>query len=108
MENAPTSRAEWFLIIEEYQNSNLTQSEFCKQNNVVLAKFVYYLQIYRKQNNIKSQKEKPSFSEISISQPISSAASEIKIELPNGFRCQVPSSISPEVLKKILGALLSC
>lgn len=108
MENAPTNRTEWFLVIEEYQNSNLTQAEFCNQNNLTLAKFVYYLQIYRKQNNIKSQKEKPSFSDISISQPISSAASEIKIEFPNGFRCQVSSSISPEALKKILGALLSC
>lgn len=107
MENEPRNRSEWFLIVEEYQTSNLTQAEFCKQKNLTLAKFVYYLQIYRKQNNIR-QKEKPSFSEISILQPITSPTNEIKIELPNGFRCQVPSAISTDALKKILGALLSC
>lgn len=108
MENEPKNRCEWFLIVEEYKNSNLTQAEFCRQKDLALAKFVYYLQRYRKQNNIKAQREKPLFSEISISQPIIASANEIKIDLPNGFRCKVPSSISAEVLKKIMGALLSC
>ncbi len=108
MENEPKNRSDWHLVIEEYQNSNLTQAEFCKQKNLVLCKFVYYLQSYRKQNNIKAQREKPSFAEITISQQLASSASEIKIELPNGFRCQVPSTVSPDALKKIMGALLSC
>jgi|688.fasta_scaffold183444_4 putative zinc finger/helix-turn-helix YgiT family protein len=41
--------------------------EFCKRNNLMHAKFVYYLQSYRRQNNIKTKKEKPSFSELFLS-----------------------------------------
>lgn len=43
-----------------------------------------------------------------VSKSDSSLQNEIKIELPNGFRCQVSCDIPPEVLKKIMGALLSC
>lgn len=108
MENGPKKSSEWFLIIEEYRNSHLTQAEFCKQKNLVLGRFVYYLKNYRKRNNLRAQREKPSFSEISVSHSVSGISNEIKIELPNGFRCQVPSTISMEALKKLLGALISC
>ena len=109
MDNEPKNRNEWFLIIEEYQSSNLTQARFCKQNNLALAKFVYYLQRYRKQNSVSNiQQETPSFSQIVVNQSVNPLQNEIKIELPNGFRCKVSCTISPELLKKIVGALLSC
>ncbi|MBA2653750.1 MAG: hypothetical protein H0U71_01630 [Gammaproteobacteria bacterium] len=110
MENEPKNRTKWFSIIEEYQTSDLTQAEFCKQKNVTLAKFAYYLQVYRKQNNINAtrQEAQPSFSQVVVNQAVISAQNEIKIKLPNGFRCQIAYNISPEILKKIVGALLSC
>ena len=107
MENEPKNRSEWFLIIEQYQKNDLTQLEFCKRNNLMHTKFIYYLQSYRKQNNVNTKKERPSFSEMTVKQPITNSP-EIKIDLPNGFRCYIPSSISSEVIKKVLGALLTC
>lgn len=60
MDNEPKNRNNWFFIIEEYQTSKLTQANFCNQKNLSLAKFAYYLQIYRKQNNInKIRQEGP-------------------------------------------------
>lgn len=108
MENEPKGRNDWFLLIEEYESSKQTRSEFCRQKGLIISRFSYYLHSYRKKNNSSINKEAPSFSQVTISQPASSSNQEIKIELPNGFRCQVPFSISPEALKKIMGALLSC
>jgi hypothetical protein len=108
MNNSPKSRSEWFALIKEFEQSNTTQINFCKQKGLNLGRFTYYVQIYRKNIEPTPKYEAPSFSQVVVNQPLSSSQHEIKIELPNGFRCQVPSNISSEVLKKIMGALLSC
>ncbi len=107
MGNSPKSRPEWFALVKEFEQSNTTQINFCKQRGLILARFTYYVQIYRKNIQPTSKQEAPSFSQV-INQPFGSSQHEIKIDLPNGFRCQIQSSILPETLKKIMGALLSC
>jgi len=106
MENEPKNRDEWFTLIKEYESSKQTKANFCRQKNLIISRFSYYFQQYQKKNNLVQ--ESPSFSPVTISQLTNSSQHEIKIELPNGFRCQVLSTISPEALKKIIGALLSC
>jgi hypothetical protein len=109
MENSPKSRSEWFALVKEFEQSNTTQINFCKQKVLILGRFTYYAQIYRKDIKSASKYETPSFSQVVINQPHSSSSHhEIKIELPNGFRCQIPLNISSEALKKLIGALLSC
>lgn len=108
MENQPKSRSEWFSLVKEFEQSNTTQINFCKQKGLILCRFTYYAQIYRKNVKTIPKQEAPSFSPVVVKQPLSSSQYEIKIELPNGFRCQIPSNISSESLKKIMGALLSC
>lgn len=108
MENSPKSRTEWFALVKEFEQSDITQTDFCKQKGLILGRFTYYVRIYRKDMKPAPTCESPSFSQVVVKQPPIASQSEIKIELPNGFRCQVPSSISPEALKKIVGALLSC
>jgi hypothetical protein len=108
MENLPKNRTEWFALVKEFERSNITQVEFCKQKSLILSRFTYYVQIYRKHIKLLPESEFPSFSQVVAKESLSSFQSEIKIELPNGFRCQVGSTISPDVLKKIVGALLSC
>jgi hypothetical protein len=107
MNSQQKTREEWYLHIEEHKKSGLTQVEFCKQKGLVLANFVYYLQQYRKQNNILS-KESHSFSPVVVQTQNNSSSNEIKIDLPNGFRCQVSCNTHPDQLKKILGVLLLC
>jgi hypothetical protein len=108
MENSPKTRSEWFALVKEFERSHTTQINFCKQKGLILGRFTYYVQVYRKDTNPTPKKEAPSFSQVVVNQPLSSSQYEIKIELPNGFRCQVPSNMSSEALKKIVGALLSC
>lgn len=104
--NQPKTREEWFALVNEYENSNFTQAEFCKKRNLTLHKFVYYRQQLRSQN-VKSTTEH-SFTPVVVNQAHKASSSEIKIELPNGFSCYVSSTISPDYLKKLLGAILSC
>ncbi len=101
MNDGPKTREEWQISVDEFLNSGLTQKEFCKQNRLILARFVYYLQLHRKkQNQTNSPQEPSSFSEVIVKKSANSLQDEIKIELPNGFRCQVACNIQPDQLKK--------
>lgn len=108
MNDGPKMRAEWQIVVVEFLNSGLTQKEFCKQKGLILGRFVYYLQLHRKQYQVKSPQDTSTFSEVIVKKSATSSADEIKIELPNGFRCQVACDIHPDQLKKILGTLLTC
>ena len=102
----PKSREEWLALVKEYENSNFSQSEFCKERNLTLHKFVYYRQQLRLQNDKSSVQH--SFTPVVVSSSQKINANEIKIELPNGFCCYVSSNIQSEHLKKLLGTILSC
>ncbi len=51
MNDGPKTREEWQISVDEFLNSGLTQKEFCKQNRLILARFVYYLQLHRKKQH---------------------------------------------------------
>ena len=103
---SPNSYEEWQLLAEEHKKSGLTQKEFCKQKNISLVRFGYYLQRLRKQTQSDSSEKSPVFSQVLINK--SSSETEVKIELPNGFKCTIPSIFPTEQLKKIICVLLSC
>jgi hypothetical protein len=104
-ETQPKSRAEWFDLVKDQMASGLTQTEFCKNHNLILARFTYY----KKQLSLETdQQSDASFSPVIVNQPLNVKISDIKIELPNGFRCHVPTTISSEKLKQLIGVLISC
>lgn len=102
------SRTQWYALVEEHEKSGLTQTEFCKQKSVSLCRFGYYVKKYRDRNTEITSSSVPSFSQINVQAKSNSLPNEMKIELPNGFKCHVPWNVQAEQLKKILGALLSC
>lgn len=102
----PTTRDEWFSHVEQQEQSELTQAEYCKQHDLVLCRFSYYRQLIRKQKT--SLPTSSSFIPVVSIPHANTQPTEIKVELPNGFRCYVPSQISPLQLKHFLGVLLSC
>lgn len=100
--NHNDKRAEWFALIDEQAASGLSQTEFCKQRNLVLCRFGYY----KKLRASEIDQSRASFSPVVVNQ--GQVIGDIKIEMPNGFICHVPVGISPEKLKQIMGALISC
>ncbi len=100
-DNQPKTREEWFKLVAAQAASGLSQTESCKQKNLVLCRFSYY-----KTQRIPTQ-TKSLFSQIKVNQDTPNAGN-IKIDLPNGFCCHIPSTISAEKLKTIIGVLILC
>lgn len=104
MNTRSQTHANWHRLIEEYKKSGLKRSKFCKEKGIPISSFAYYLRTY---NKCQSQ-QKPAFSQVVVQPQIMPPIAEIKIDLPNGIRCQVSSCIHPDQLKKLMGVLLVC
>lgn len=105
-ENQPKTREEWFQLIKEQENSNLSQGEFCKQYNLIPCRFSYYRQIYRQQ--FSPPKLENNFSTVVIKNEIEENHNQIVINLPNRVSLSLSNDFSLDQLKKIFGALISC
>ena len=101
--------AKWNVLIEEQEKSGLSQIEFCKQRNIKPSHFGYYRGVIKSKDKIKAtQVNQQLFSAVQIKNTESNKLSEVKITLPNGFQCVIPSAMDAVQLKKLMGALLSC
>jgi hypothetical protein len=97
----PKTREEWFSLVDEQATSGLSQKEFCSQRNLILCRFSYY------KTQRVSKKPQASFSPVKFHQA-TSISSVVKIDLPNGFCCHVPNTVSAENLKSIISVLMLC
>lgn len=104
MNTRSQKQPDWHKLIEDYKKSGLKRSKFCKEQGIPIPRFAYYLRAYNK----CQPQQKPSFSQVVVQPQIMPSKAEIKIDLPNGIRCQVPSCIHPDQLRKLMGALLIC
>jgi len=100
------SNEEWKALIDEHEKSGLTQIKFCAQKNISPGKFGYYrsLLLIKDKPEIKAQSL---FTPIQIKKPDAILA-DIRLILPNGFECYLPSNIAPAQIKQLIGVLLSC
>lgn len=96
----------WKTLIAEHEKSGLSQVAFCKERNINLSHFGYYRSVIKSKSSKKTNPEL--FSAVQIKRPELNASAEIKIILPNGFQCMIPSAIDSLQLKRIMEALLSC
>jgi len=116
LEHKKANREKWFALIKEQENSGLSQIEFCKINQINYAKFCYYknaliikpLKISSASKQEASEATKNNFSKINIKpHPVISIA-EIKLSLPNGINCIIPSHVEMRQIKMLVEVLLSC
>lgn len=97
----------WRSLIEEQEKSDLSQGEFCKQKGITLSQLGYYRGILKEKNS-QLKKDKLKFSPVIIKKSESPSSAEIKINLPNGFKCSFPVSIESAQIKKFIEVLLAC
>jgi|AntRauTorckE6833_2_1112554.scaffolds.fasta_scaffold09732_4 hypothetical protein len=100
--------AKWKLLIAEQKECGKSQKAFCVQRGISPAKLTYYRSVLSAQEKTLSQDNKklvPIKLQSSTPAPV---AHQIKITLPNGFRCEIPVSVSALHIKLLMGALLSC
>lgn len=98
----------WKALIHEQMKSGLTQTEFCKQHEIVLSQFTYYRGILSDKPPLDSKKVKPALSPIKIIPSETSPSSDIRLTLPNGFQCVFSSRLELTHVKRLMEVLLSC
>lgn len=77
-------REKWRKIIDEYLVSDMTQKAFCEQRELSLPQLVYYHGQFK---TSKAPSASASFVPEKLAiQDKATAASEIKLSLPNGFQ----------------------
>lgn len=103
--------AYWADLIEEHKKVGGLQSEFCKARNISSTKMSYYRSELKKKE-LKDTGKQNTVTPISLTRQESSHKLHhqalIKITLPNGFSCEIPSDFSVVQVKSLMGALLSC
>jgi hypothetical protein len=99
-------REKWKSLIDDQEQSGLTQEAFCKQHNLNQATFTYYRGMFRGRKSVQPKVATSVFTPINITKATTS--NEIRITLPNGFLCTFPVDINPNRIKEIVGNILSC
>lgn len=97
----------WRELVENQEKSGLTQTEYCKQHHLSIAKFTYYRGLIKARDHIPSQKL-TTFTPVKINKTEQISSADIRIILPNGFQCFIPCSVDTHHVKRLLEVLLSC
>jgi hypothetical protein len=97
----------WLSLIEEQEKSGLTQKQFCEQHKLVLSQFVYYRLELKKKEKAPALKP-PNFAPVQIQENKNNTATNIRVLLPNGMQCVLPSHMDVRQVKQWVEVLLSC
>jgi hypothetical protein len=90
----------WKKHIHKWQQSNLSQVEYCRNNNLSIKTFGY-----RKRQITGSSKETHSFIPVTIqAEPVRSfdPESPLRLLLQNGLKIEVTGDFNPFILQKLI------
>lgn len=99
MRGQPEVREQMFNLIEQWQQSGLTQDAFCEQQSVRYHVFHYWYKCYRHQH-ANPQSNVSSFVKLQIAKPI--AAGSVEINYPGGIRLIFHEPVSSSYLKALI------
>ena len=97
MHSQPEVRGQMFNLIEQWQQSGLTQNVFCQQQSIKYHVFHYWYKRYR-QN--KGEVNNSSFVKLQIAKPASSGS--VEIYYPGGVRLVFHEPVSSNYLKTLI------
>jgi len=97
----------WKALVEEQEKSSQTQKQFCEERDLVVSKFCYYRSVIKARTPAQP-KPAAVVTPITIKPGRNTSESRIKITLPNGFRCELPSGAEVSYVKRLVEVLLSC
>lgn len=103
-------KEEMYGKIEDYLSQEITQKEYCQQENLSYNTFMYWLRKYRKEPGLPSQRSSSQSGFIplkfSSDSPLSGCTTDCEVHLPNGvmIRCQT-TSINSSLVKLIQSLL---
>jgi hypothetical protein len=106
-----TRQEEMYVKIQDFLSREITQKEYCQQENLSYSTFMYWLRKYRKEHALPSQRASLPSGFIPLKLTSDSAISQTpldcEVKLPNGIliRCQTASINSSLVtlIQSLLG-----
>ena len=99
MRSQPEVREQMFKLIEQWQQSILTQNVFCAQQSIRYHVFHYWYKRYREQH-ADQQSNSTSFVKLHIAKPAS--ASAVEIYYPGGIRLVFNEPVTSNYLKALV------
>lgn len=105
--NQKYTREEMYLAIEIWQESGLTQTEFCKRENIPVTSFIHWVQKFKKEKeNVNFLVNNyTGFIPVKVTEPdnyTSSNPDRIVISFPNGVKLNFPAGTDMSQLKKLI------
>ncbi|MGZ4118951.1 MAG: IS66 family insertion sequence element accessory protein TnpA [Bacteroidia bacterium] len=88
-----------FKLIEQWQQSKLTQNVFCQQQSIKYHVFHYWYKRYREQHE-SPQSNAASFVKLQIAKPAS--PDSVEIYFPDGIRLVFHEPVSSNYLKALI------
>ena len=99
MSRLPEVELQMFRMILQWQQSSLTQKEYCEQQSIRYHVFHYWYKRYRQQQAV-SDNTNSSFVKLQIAKP--AAAGAIEIHFPGGIRLFFHEPVSSNYLKALI------
>lgn len=100
MHSQPEVREQMFQLIEQWQQSKLTQNVFCRQQSIKYHVFHYWYKRYRGQH-ADPQSNAASFVKLQVAKPAFSGS--VEIYYPGGIRLVFHEPVSSNYLKALIG-----
>ncbi len=94
-----------FAVIEKYLASDVTQKEFCQQENLSYSTFQFWLHKYRKANNSckNNESSQAPFVPINFCEPNArSSHQSCTIEFPNGVVVRFSETVDVRYLSQLV------
>ena len=92
-----------YPLVEQWQQSNLTQKEFSKQHQITAHAFGYWVSKYRKEHERKNTSTPTSSSFIALS-PQTTAG--VEVAFPSGVMIRFSHEVAVSYLKQLLSTCL--
>lgn len=98
MRNNLQIREEMFGIIEQWEQSSLSQRAFCEQRSLKFHTFYYWYKCHKQQGNTDNNQS--TFLELQIAKP--ATVSSVEIHFPGGIRVVFHEQVSSSYLKSMI------
>jgi hypothetical protein len=98
MQNNELTRQKMFSLIDQWQQSDISQKRFCEQNNIQYSVFHYWYKRYRIQN--QDPEASKQFIKLAVSPLTGSGYAELV--LPDGKRLLFHQPVTSDYLKTLI------
>jgi len=88
----------WKTHLEQWSKSDMTQREYCRQNDLIAHRFTYW------KTNFKTKNLPVEFIQV-LPDPVRIDPSDLKLNIGPGLQIEIPDGFSRTTLERVLSTL---